>query len=141
MSRERAVRGTLRGHLRQTVEDDIDVTGVFTYRTGDPFAVSITFSCDGDTIEWWVGRHLLREGLVRPAGIPGADFRVLPLGRRGRYPTVLLALASGEGTAAVEFSADQIWAFLEATHELVPWGAESGQIDMDGEIAAVLGSA
>ncbi|WP_330328487.1 SsgA family sporulation/cell division regulator [Streptomyces sp. NBC_00536] len=127
--------------MRQLTGGDIDVHSVFTYRADDPFAVSIGFSCAGEHIEWWVGREVLHEGLMWPSGIPGADIRVLPLGRHGMSPSILLALTSPFGRALVEFATHEIVAFLNATDQLVPQGTESAEIDMDGAIADMLGSA
>lgn len=141
MSHERAVRRTLTGRVRQAADEEIEVTSVFSYLAEDPFAVSISFSCEGEAVEWWVGREILFEGLMGPSGVPGADFRVVPLRRHDRYPAVVLALASPFGRAAVEFPSEQVSAFLSAAHELVPRGAESAELDMDAGITAVLDSA
>lgn len=108
------------------------------YGVHDPFAVTAAFRGDGGTIEWVFARDLLREGLRRPTG--EGDVHVWP-GEVDGQPVVLVSLSSPDGHAVLEADAEDVRAFLDRTHALVPPGAESRYVHLDDELADLLGRA
>ena len=108
------------------------------YGVLDPFAVTASFRGDGGAIEWVFARDLLREGMRRPTG--EGDVQVWPGEADGR-PVILVSLSSPDGHAVLEADADDVRAFLDRTHALVPPGAESRYVHVDDELADLLGRA
>ncbi|MFI1971206.1 regulator [Streptomyces cinnamoneus] len=106
------------------------------YDRRDPFAVRIAFppaaSLDGADVEWAFARDLLARGLLRSAG--GGDVRVWPC---GPHRTVLEFHAL-EGVAMVQTDTAELRAFLARTYTSVPAGGESGHLDVDSDLAALL---
>ncbi|WP_351235548.1 SsgA family sporulation/cell division regulator [Streptomyces sp. NPDC002133] len=104
------------------------------YEATDPYVVRAAFTlADGDeAVEWNLGRDLLAEGLIGPAG--EADVRMWPARRPGRS-VLYLALGSPEHAALLELPAQDMRTFLQATETVVPQGTESGHIDWDTELA------
>ena len=114
-----------------------EVSALFTYDPGDPFAVRITFGVAGsgteDRITWLVGRDLLRTGLDLPAG--DGDVRVGPT---AATDVLFLHLRAPGGEALMELSRAELVTFLAATETVVPFGWEETVIDFDDELAFLL---
>src|SRR3954454_2135560 len=116
-----------------------EIPAVLAYDAADPFAVRITFgdvaAANGeDGVAWLVGRELLQAGLDRPAG--DGDVRVWPASATA--DVLFLHLRAPSGEALFELSRATLATFLRETEALVPSGAESEVLDLDGELTALL---
>jgi len=118
-----------------------EVPALLTYDAAAPFAVRITFGDAGvgpgsadDGVTWLVGRDLLRAGLDRPAG--DGDVRVWPASATA--DVLFLHLRAPSGEALFELSRATLAAFVRETEALVRFGAESAELDLDEELAALL---
>ncbi|MFI1866791.1 SsgA family sporulation/cell division regulator [Streptomyces jumonjinensis] len=117
-------------------ERGIPVPARLVYRTDDPFAVHVTFHIGSESpVTWTFARELLVEGVFRPCG--HGDVRIWPTKAEGRS-VVLMALSSPDGDALLEASAAVVSAWLERTLRVVPPGAESERLDLDGGLAELL---
>ncbi|MFL6145871.1 MAG: SsgA family sporulation/cell division regulator [Labedaea sp.] len=112
--------------------DEVPVRSLWSYHSGEPFTISVSFQTDEDCwVEWLFARDLLVNGLTGAAGI--GDVRMRPRQTSGR--TVLqLEIESPEGHAALELDRESVQLFLEATIAMVPLGEESDYFDLDGLI-------
>lgn len=112
----------------------------FGYAAVDPFAVTMTFFCEGEEVtRWRLDRDLLAEGCLRPAG--EGDVRVAPAPGPGRGDGVRIELLgtpgpAGRDRAVLHAAAADLTAFIAATHAVVPPGEE--QIGLD-ELDELLG--
>ncbi|MGH3870508.1 MAG: SsgA family sporulation/cell division regulator [Pseudonocardiaceae bacterium] len=110
----------------------------WTYRTDDPFAVTLEIQTRGNRfVDWVLARELLVSGLYAPAGI--GDVRVRPA-QSGKWDVTLVEICSLDGHAVLEVDRDLLRQFVEATIEVVPLGAESAAVNMDAEIEKITGS-
>ena len=108
----------------------------WSYVADDPYAVSLSFRPErGQWIEWVFARDLLVTGLSEPVGL--GDVRVRP-DLSLEEDVFVIELESPDGYAVVEMRRDEVESFLDATAEVVPLGAESAHVDVDGFIAAVI---
>ncbi|MEX0429124.1 SsgA family sporulation/cell division regulator [Nocardioides sp. DS6] len=116
----------------------VDVPTTLGYRQEDPYAVSLTFHSHTGDVEWVVSRTLLLQGLAAPAG--EGDVKVYPsIDERARAVTIL-DFSSPDGRLVAEASSREIQGFLAKTFAAVPVGTESRHLDLDGLVAALLGS-
>ncbi|MDQ0381935.1 SsgA family sporulation/cell division regulator [Amycolatopsis thermophila] len=114
---------------------DIPVFSRWSYTTADPYAVTLSFRADrGSWVEWCFARDLLVAGLSGPAG--EGDVRIRP-DLSPDPDQMLMELESPDGYAVVEFGREAAARFVASTHTLVPLGAESAFVDVDGFIAAI----
>jgi hypothetical protein len=105
------------------------------YSSENPYAVTALFRTSDGDVGWIFGRDLLAEGLTGPAG--EGDVTVWPShGAEGAV--VCIALDSPSGGALLEADLEHVRGFLADSYRLVPEGAESGLMDLDSEIAALL---
>ena len=122
-----------------------EVPALLCYDATDPFAVRIAFGDVGDEtdvvdvedggIAWLLSRELLqaRPRPARPATATSG------CGPRTRATDVLfLHLRAPSGEALFELSRATVAAFLRQTEALVPSGSESGLLDLDDELQALL---
>ncbi|GAA2907344.1 SsgA family sporulation/cell division regulator [Streptomyces mexicanus] len=109
------------------------------YDRRDPFAVRMTFpapaTLEGVEVCWTFARDLLVAGLHEPEG--DGDVRVRPYG----YDRTVMEFHAPEGTAVVHVRSGEIRRFLQATNELVPAGREHLQLDLDHDLAELMGDA
>ncbi|SNS62552.1 Streptomyces sporulation and cell division protein, SsgA [Geodermatophilus saharensis] len=116
-----------------------EVPAVLSYEVSDPFAVRIGFGEPGDPaddgITWLLGRELLTAGLEHPAG--DGDVRLWPARTSG--DVLYLHLRAPSGEALFELSRATVAAFLQQTEALVPTGQETAALDVDEELAVLLG--
>ncbi|WP_052434629.1 SsgA family sporulation/cell division regulator [Streptacidiphilus melanogenes] len=118
-------------------ERSLPVPVLLAYCPQDPFAVHVTFHLGQDSpVTWVFARELLVEGVFRACGT--GDVRIWPTRADGRS-LICLALSSPAGEALLEAPAAPIAAWLEQTLRVVPTGTESAVMDLDAEIAALLG--
>ncbi|MFE7491720.1 SsgA family sporulation/cell division regulator [Kitasatospora sp. NPDC057541] len=102
------------------------------YDSGDPFEVRLDFGAEEDAV-WVLSRDLLAAGLRGPAG--EGDIHIEP-GVTGEH--VFIALSGPDGVALLNAPVRPLARFLRATGRAVPVGAESGLIDWDRCIGALL---
>ena len=115
------------------------------YVSADPWAVRVAFqtggrsrddSRDEATVEWLFARQLLTDGVRTTVG--EGDVRVWP-SESGRERVVNLAMASPSGSALFEIDRDALVEFLQQTYLAVPTGSEGEVVDLDAELALLLG--
>lgn len=106
------------------------------YDAADPFAVTAVFDAGEQPVRWVFSRDLLDEGLVRDVG--DGDIQIVPTRDPIGVHVVQLRLASPDGVAVLEASADAILEFLGRSYALVPPGTESAHVDVDDTIARIL---
>ncbi|GGU38267.1 SsgA family sporulation/cell division regulator [Lentzea flava] len=88
------------------------------YRSDDPHAVTLRFQARDQESIWVVGRELLSDGLLAPAGI--GDVRLRP----GHGNVLVLELFTEDSHAVFHLSADELGRFLDSTYAAVPAGQE-----------------
>ncbi|MFC8124018.1 SsgA family sporulation/cell division regulator [Streptomyces sp. NPDC057302] len=107
------------------------------YAADDPLAVQICFppeaSLDGAEVTWIFARQLLEEGLDAPAG--GGDVHIWPCGRA----RTVLEFHAPKGLALVQFDRAVLRRFLVRTYAVVRAGRESAGLDLDQDLARLLG--
>jgi hypothetical protein len=109
------------------------------YQADDPWAVRVTFQTgaeDDATVEWMFARQLLTDGVRHTVG--EGDVRVWPGAVDGER-VVNLAMASPSGSALFEIDRDALVEFLQQTYLAVPTGSEEEVVDLDAELALLLG--
>ncbi len=123
------------------------------YSGSDPYAVRMAFHVGTDEpVEWIFARDLLAAGIESPQGegdvhvwpspisCAGADLDAPgPADPGGKILNI--ELSSPFGQARFEAPARAVSAFLRRTYQVVPAGKESGYIDIDAELTALLRSA
>ena len=115
------------------------LSAVLHYDRADPFAVRMTFpaaaTLEGVEVCWTFARELLTEGLTRRVG--DGDVRVRPYG----YDRTVLEFHAPEGTALVHVHSQDLRRFLSRTAALVPLGEEERYVDLDHDLAVLMGDA
>ncbi len=115
------------------------------YAADDPWAVRVAFqtgarnedgSGDG-VVEWMFARQLLTDGVSGTVG--EGDIRVWPA-LSGGERVINLAMASPSGSALFEIDRDELVEFLQQTYLAVATGCEDKVVDLDAELALLLGS-
>jgi hypothetical protein len=107
----------------------------WTYRTADPYAVTLGVRARGNRfVEWLVARDLVIESLNAPAGC--GDVRMSPQHVQG-YDIVEIEIRSTDGRAVLEVDRDMLTQFVSAAVALVPVGEEAAHMDLDGEILKI----
>lgn len=111
------------------------------YAAADPFAVTMTFHCEGGEVtRWRLDRQLLTDGCRGPAG--EGDVRVEPTLEGGRGKGVRIELfgmpgPAGRAHGVLHVAAGDVTAFLAATRDVVVPGEE--RICLDELVAACFG--
>jgi len=118
-------------------DEPLPVEASATYAMSDPFAVRLDISTGPDSaVTWHFSRELLTAGVADLIG--EGDVRIEPVqSAAGRM--VRITLSSPDGIASLEAPLAQVTEFLTATYVLVPTGSESDFVDLDREIAQLLG--
>ena len=117
----------------------LPVTSALRYAASDPWAVRVAFQTGGEgdgVVEWIFARCLLTDGVAGPVG--EGDVRVWPA-VSGHERVVHLAMASPSGSALFEIDRDDLVEFLQQTYLAVPTGTEEEVVDLDAELALLLG--
>lgn len=117
-------------------EPTVSLPAELRYETADPYAVCLSLGTPfTNPLNWVFARSLLATGLHLAAG--AGDVLVIP--RRRAHPhRVRVVLRSRTDEAAVDLAAHVVSAFLDRTLKLVPVGQESGHVDLDRAVAALL---
>lgn len=107
---------------------------VLTFDSRTPYAVRITLGEDGPG--WELARTVLLRGI---SGVAGAGHaRVWPIVNDAGRSLVVLHLETVDGELVAEVLTTQLDHFLGRTLAAVPLGTESGLLDLDGVIEALL---
>ncbi|WP_455351536.1 SsgA family sporulation/cell division regulator [Streptomyces sp. SYSU K217416] len=113
------------------------VPATLRYDREDPFAVRMAFpapaTLEGIEVSWAFARELLETGVDAPAGM--GDVRVRPYG----FDRTVVEFHAAEGTAIVHIRTSELRSFLQRTAVLVPAGREHLFLDMDHDLAELLG--
>lgn len=88
------------------------------YRSDDPHAVTMRFHARDQESVWLVGRELLADGILSPAGL--GDVRLRP----GDGDVLFLELFTEDSHAVFQLSATELQRFLDSTYAAVPAGGE-----------------
>jgi hypothetical protein len=88
------------------------------YRSDDPHAVTMRFQARDQESTWLVGRELLSDGLLSPAGLGDVRLRPEP------GDVLVLELFTEDSHAVFHLSADELGRFLDSTYAVVPAGQE-----------------
>ena len=119
----------------------LPVRAGLSYDAVDPYAVTVAFHTgvagNGDVVQWTFARQLLTDGVRAPVG--QGDVQVWPSATDGDS-VVCLSLSSPSGKALFEVPVSELVEFLTMTYAAVPTGSESDHVDLDTELAAVLGA-
>ncbi len=115
---------------------DVLVPATLVYDSASPFAVSTVFHTTEGDVTWVFSRDLLEDGLTAPVG--QGDVAVWPSHSAGRR-VVCLSLASPSGSALLEAEQADLVEFLDATFIVTPMGTEMDSLDLDAELAELLG--
>ncbi|WP_157166930.1 SsgA family sporulation/cell division regulator [Streptomyces typhae] len=105
------------------------------YAAADPFAVTMTFYCDGDEVtRWRLDRQQLAEGCRYPVG--EGDVRIAPApapgaarGTRVRVELLGTPGPAGRDRAVLYAATADVTAFLATAHAVVPPGEERVCLD------------
>ncbi len=130
---------TVTADLQLTLVTDsgsLPLVAAMAYDTTDPWAVRVSFDTETGTVTWLFARQLLTDGVAKTVG--EGDVRVWP-SVIGREHFVNLAMASPSGSALFEIDRDALVEFLQQTYLAVPTGHEGLNIDLDAELALLLG--
>jgi len=125
--------------LKLVVSDGPDrpVNAELTYSPADPYAVRVGFHTGGtEVVEWTFARSLLTDGVTHPVG--DGDVQVWPASGTSQ-PVVCISLSSPSGRALFEAPLTRVVEFLTKTYTLVPTGSESDFVDVESELATLLG--
>lgn len=139
MSEISTITAALELHLVVAGGPSLPVPAAARYDVADPWAVSVTFQTGGEgdgTVEWLFARQLLTEGVAGPVG--EGDVRVWP-SVSGHDRVISIAMTSPSGSALFEIDRDSLVEFLQQTYLAVPTGSEAEVIDLDAELAHLLG--
>lgn len=132
-----AVDQALSGCLVLTPHLHQEIRANLRYLRDDPFAVHLAFPAAaglaGEQVEWVFARDLLDDGIYEPSG--DGDIHLWPCAPG----LVMIEFDSPHGMALVEFAAADLNAFLDGAYEAVPAGEEVCYLDLDAELATLLG--
>jgi len=117
---------------------EAELGGELRYDPNDPFAVSLAIGVEcGEPVVWTFARDLLASGVTAPSG--EGDITIEPDRSEDREERVLRFTLATDCLATMLASTDRIVEFLVETYALVPTGTELDRVDLDAEIAALLG--
>ena len=101
-----------------------------------PYAVTARFTVDDATVTWTFARDLLGQGVFEPAG--SGEVRIRPDLDDAGHAAVLIELHSPQGVALLLAPSSEVARFLDRSTNAVRPGTESGYLDIDATIDAVL---
>lgn len=119
-------------------DDSIALPVTLRYDSQEPYAVQAVFRTGPSGVTWVFARDTLASGVDEPTG--EGDVRVWPASEPLPGDRVYIALSSPDGQALLEAPAAVLREFLRRTWDLVPAGTESGHLDIDAALAALLRS-
>lgn len=107
-----------------------------TYDPQDPYAVALVFHTAEGDVTWMVARELLVVGAGSPTG--DGDVMVWPALSPELEEAVVIRLQAPGGRLVLRLGMAELDDFLARTLSLVPWGTESGHLDLDALVADLL---
>jgi hypothetical protein len=126
-------------HLIVISDASETIPATLRYRSDDPFAVHLEFPGEyclsGTDVEWVFGRDLLAAGMHTPSG--SGDVHIWPYGPA----QVIIELHAEEGMVVILLPRAALRAFLSNTFAVVPVGRERRHLNLDQELAMLLGEA
>lgn len=135
-SNERTVTAGITAVL--AAPEPVNVAATLIYSAGDPYAVQVSFHTGEEPVHWCFARELLAAGLDGPAPEFPADVRVWPDEEQG---LLSIGLSSPFGSAVFETEEAPVAEFLARAYQLVPEGEEPAYLDLDADLAELLGEA
>ena len=123
-----------------TSTGEAELDAELRYDPSDPFAVSLAIGVEcGDPVVWTFARDLLAAGVSAPSG--EGDITIEPdhtsaMDDSDRKLRVTLAT---DCLATMVTSTARVVEFLVETYAVVPTGSELDRVDLDAEIAALVG--
>lgn len=103
----------------------------------DPYAATMVFRTGVQEVRWTFGRELLIDGLYEPTG--DGDVHVWPCLASDGAAVVIIELCSPDGELLVQAPARKVNAFVGQMTTSVPEGHEASYVDLDSELAQLLG--
>ena len=123
----------------------IDTSGAATpidaelrYDPADPYAVTMVFRTGVQEVLWTFGRELLAECLYEPSG--DGDVHVWPCLSSTGAAVVIIELCSPDGELLVQASSRKVSDFVAMMLREVHDGQESAFVELDTELATLLGA-
>ncbi|MFJ7416689.1 SsgA family sporulation/cell division regulator [Streptomyces sp. NPDC098077] len=100
----------------------VSIAAFLHYSQRDPYAVRFRFWLDsfGDPVEWYIGRELLRDGLLHLVG--EGDVQIGP---DQNSAAILIRLRVDEHSSTMTVPRQPVAGFLHRTAKAVPYGCES----------------
>lgn len=112
----------------------IPLTAEWSYRSDDPYAVTLTVQ-DGDVEQSWsFARDLLDVGMMSGTAMGIGDIRIWTCDNEELH----IFMTSPFGTAQLTLDHGDAVDFICATFDAVPEGDEEHFMDLDGEIEELL---
>ena len=114
-----------------------DVRVGLEYAVTDPWAVALVFATAAGPLRWEFARTLLADGLYEHVG--EGDVHLWPCLDSECRAVVMIELEGADGSL-VELQAPsrQVAAFVAASYDVVPEGAEGRHVDLDAVVGALL---
>jgi hypothetical protein len=110
------------------------------YDPADPFAVSLAIGVEcGEPVVWTFARDLLSAGVSAPTGEGDITIEPDPASALDDNERMLRITLATDCLATMLTSSDRVVEFLVETYAIVPTGSELDRVDLDAEIAALLG--
>jgi hypothetical protein len=110
------------------------------YDPADPFAVSLAIGVEcGEPVVWTFARDLLAAGVSAPTGEGDITIEPDPASALDDDERLLRITLATDCLATMLTSSDRVVEFLVETYAVVPTGSELDRVDLDAEIAALLG--
>jgi hypothetical protein len=110
------------------------------YDPADPFAVSLAIGVEcGEPVVWTFARDLLSAGVSAPTGEGDITIEPDPASALDNDARQLRITLATDCLATMLASSDSVVEFLVETYAIVPTGSELDRVDLDSEIAALLG--
>jgi hypothetical protein len=110
------------------------------YDPADPFAVSLAIGVEcGEPVVWTFARDLLSAGVSAPTGEGDITIEPDPASALDNDARQLRITLATDCLATMLASSDRVVEFLVETYAIVPTGSELDRVDLDSEIAALLG--
>jgi hypothetical protein len=118
------------------VTGDADVEAEFRYDPMDPLAVTLAIGTEcPDPVIWTFGRDLLADGVNHASGL--GDITIEPIDEMDSHE-IRITLAT-DCLATMIAPRNRVVEFLVDSFTAVPSGCEMDRIDLDAEIASLLG--
>lgn len=115
----------------------VTLAATLRYDRENPYAVRIAFparaTLEGTEVSWEFSRDLLARGVDEPVGV--GDVRVRPFSEE----RTALEFHAAEGVAMVHVRTSELRRFLGRVQDLVPEGDEHRFLDLDRDLAELLG--